>query len=172
MAQLLWLLLASSISISEGGGRRSEVCDTVSSLTIIILLVKVLRALHCFRFQSWPFISGNFSLRKDLARILYCHSITIADVPFAAHSLSSVMLRIFSFLSSLAFLAFATAQGDLSTCSATKPCFQGCCSHDGNCGFTPQHCGTGCVSNCDAKAECGQYASSNATDCPINVCCR
>jgi hypothetical protein len=58
------------------------------------------------------------------------------------------------------------------TCSDAVPCYQGCCSREYSCGFTPEHCGTGCISNCNATAECGQYALSGHADCPINVCCR
>lgn len=72
----------------------------------------------------------------------------------------------------LSFLAVVTVQVDPSTCSATRPCYQGCCSKDGNCGFSPEFCGTGCQGNCDAKAECGEYAPADSRDCPINVCCR
>lgn len=35
----------------------------------------------------------------------------------------------------------------------------------------PTYCGTGCPSNCDAKAECGRYASPPNKMCPLNVCC-
>ncbi len=48
----------------------------------------------------------------------------------------------------------------------------GCCSSTGVCGFTPQHCGTGCQNNCNATSECGAYAAKGHFDCPINICCR
>lgn len=73
---------------------------------------------------------------------------------------------------SITFLHPVLAQEDLSKCSATKACYQGCCSKDGNCGFGPDFCGDGCQGNCDAQAECGQYAPDGKHDCPINVCCR
>lgn len=57
-------------------------------------------------------------------------------------------------------------------CDIDHPCKVGCCSSSGQCGFTEDHCGVGCVSNCNATAECGQYALEDAFDCPINVCCR
>lgn len=56
-------------------------------------------------------------------------------------------------------------------CSKSSPCHVGCCSKEGVCGFTKDHCGDGCQSNCNAKAECGQYALKENFDCPINVCC-
>ncbi|KAK9422564.1 putative chitinase [Seiridium unicorne] len=80
----------------------------------------------------------------------------------------------FSLLFVLLFLhAFVNAQqvGGGGTCSDAVPCLVGCCSKDNQCGFTPEHCGDGCKSKCDSKAECGQYAAEGNEDCPINVCC-
>ncbi|KAJ8132429.1 hypothetical protein O1611_g1195 [Lasiodiplodia mahajangana] len=64
----------------------------------------------------------------------------------------------------------AFVQGD-GTCSPTSPCVSGCCSSTGYCGFGPDYCGSSCISNCDALAECGQYAKVPGTKCPLNVCC-
>lgn len=59
------------------------------------------------------------------------------------------------------------------TCSSHRECDNGaCCGKSNVCGFGPVYCGDGCQSNCDAKAECGQYAKVNGTTCPLNVCCR
>jgi hypothetical protein len=72
-------------------------------------------------------------------------------------------------------IPLATAQGvgePGGTCSDSIPCYQGCCSKEYSCGFTPDHCGDGCKSSCNATAECGQYAPPENFDCPINVCCR
>lgn len=41
----------------------------------------------------------------------------------------------------------------------------------GWCGYSPTYCGDGCTSNCDAKAECGQYSATGDATCPLNVCC-
>jgi hypothetical protein len=58
------------------------------------------------------------------------------------------------------------------TCGPNKPCANGaCCGASGWCGYEPKYCGTGCQSNCDAKAECGTYASPSGKGCPLNVCC-
>ncbi|KAI1104572.1 putative bacteriodes thetaiotaomicron symbiotic chitinase [Jackrogersella minutella] len=59
------------------------------------------------------------------------------------------------------------------TCSDTVPCVSGCCNSNNVCGFGPKYCSrdAGCKSNCNAKAECGQYAAKPPGDCPINVCC-
>lgn len=54
-----------------------------------------------------------------------------------------------------------------------------CCSKkSGYCNYGPEACGTNgqspndlCWSNCDAHAECGQYAKNAGDECPLNVCC-
>jgi chitinase len=49
------------------------------------------------------------------------------------------------------------ATGTSGTCSKDKECETGCCSKAGYCGFGPKFCGDDvCISNCDAKAECGR----------------
>lgn len=65
------------------------------------------------------------------------------------------------------------SRDDTGTCSDSTPCSNGaCCSNSGYCGYSPDFCGTGnCTSNCDAKAECGEYAVEGSQDCPLNVCC-
>ncbi|KAJ5344046.1 CAZyme family GH18 [Penicillium brevicompactum] len=40
------------------------------------------------------------------------------------------------------------------------------------CGYDPdKSCGSTCVSNCNATAECGKWAATAGTTCPLNVCC-
>ena len=53
------------------------------------------------------------------------------------------------------------------------PCTTGaCCSNTGVCSYAPSSCGADvCISNCDAKAPCGEYAGPNNATCPLNVCC-
>jgi chitinase len=71
-----------------------------------------------------------------------------------------------------------TSDPDYS-CTATTPCSIGCCGPldaDGNgvCGLGPTFCGDGCTSSCNYKSECDPgwgIQWSNATDCPLNVCC-
>ncbi|KAK1146010.1 hypothetical protein N8T08_003658 [Aspergillus melleus] len=49
---------------------------------------------------------------------------------------------------------------------------QGSTKDKGICGFSPDECGKDtCISDCDAKAECGQYALPESATCPLNVCC-
>jgi chitinase len=68
--------------------------------------------------------------------------------------------------------ATSKATGDAYSCGVGNPCSNGaCCGESGYCGFGPTYCGTGCTSNCNAKADCGQYAKVAGTECPLNVCC-
>ncbi|EFQ36443.1 chitin recognition protein [Colletotrichum graminicola M1.001] len=61
---------------------------------------------------------------------------------------------------------------DPYTCGPGRPCSNGaCCGAWGNCGYAPAYCGAGCQSNCDAKAECGQYAVNPGQTCNLNACC-
>ena len=41
------------------------------------------------------------------------------------------------------------------------------------CGRDSDHCSVpdNCISNCDAKAECGRGAEIPGATCPLNVCC-
>ncbi len=74
------------------------------------------------------------------------------------------------------------------SCGPGKPCKNGaCCGKSGYCGYGapspgiyasfdlfrtsigPASCGSGCVSNCQATAECGQYASTAGKTCPLNT---
>ncbi|KAI0476398.1 hypothetical protein GGR56DRAFT_642454 [Xylariaceae sp. FL0804] len=59
------------------------------------------------------------------------------------------------------------------TCNAATPCVNAaCCGTNGLCGYSPTECGTGnCTSNCDAKAECGEYGKEGSKSCPLGVCC-
>ncbi|KAF2130205.1 glycoside hydrolase family 18 protein [Dothidotthia symphoricarpi CBS 119687] len=62
----------------------------------------------------------------------------------------------------------------MGTCNDQTPCVNGaCCSKvSGLCGYSPSECGAGnCSSNCDAKAECGQYGTPGNQKCPLGVCC-
>lgn len=60
----------------------------------------------------------------------------------------------------------------VGTCNSGTPCVNGaCCGSNNLCGYSPTECGTGCSSNCNAKAECGQYGNPGQQHCPLNVCC-
>ncbi|KAI2635311.1 hypothetical protein GGS21DRAFT_489974 [Xylaria nigripes] len=61
----------------------------------------------------------------------------------------------------------------IGTCNAGTPCENAaCCGTNGLCGYSPTECGQGnCTSNCDAKAECGQYGKDGSQNCPLGVCC-
>ncbi|KAI1105614.1 hypothetical protein F4804DRAFT_341082 [Jackrogersella minutella] len=59
------------------------------------------------------------------------------------------------------------------SCAPGVPCTNGaCCSNTGVCSYAPSSCGPDvCISDCDAKAPCGQYANPDNATCPLNVCC-
>ncbi|KAI8631443.1 family 18 glycosyl hydrolase [Xylariaceae sp. FL1651] len=59
------------------------------------------------------------------------------------------------------------------TCNGDTPCVNAaCCGTNGLCGYSPTECGAGnCTSNCDAKAQCGQYGMPGQQNCPLSVCC-
>ena len=52
------------------------------------------------------------------------------------------------------------------------PCIDGsCCGKDHICGYGPDFCGTGCISQCDAKAMCGEYSENGEMPCGMKLCC-
>ncbi|ETS77353.1 hypothetical protein PFICI_11227 [Pestalotiopsis fici W106-1] len=61
----------------------------------------------------------------------------------------------------------------VGTCAPGIRCTNGAyCSNTGVCGFAPTSCGKDvCISDCKAKAPCGQYAHPENATCPLNVCC-
>ncbi|KAH9919518.1 uncharacterized protein B0H18DRAFT_1122441 [Fomitopsis serialis] len=67
----------------------------------------------------------------------------------------------------------------VGSCTADIPCANGACcnANSGFCGYGPEFCtpisslGGNCTSNCNAVAECGQYAPPVNRTCPLNVCC-
>ncbi|KAF2004069.1 glycoside hydrolase family 18 protein [Amniculicola lignicola CBS 123094] len=82
-------------------------------------------------------------------------------------SFTSILVLILAFT----LTTFVQSQQGFS-CSQDEPCKVGCCSKSGSCGFGPEWCGNDtCVSTCTAKAECGQYANTTGSECPLNVCC-
>ncbi len=61
---------------------------------------------------------------------------------------------------------------DTYTCGPGSPCSNGaCCGSSGWCGYGATYCGAGCQSNCNATADCGEYAAVPGATCPLNVCC-
>lgn len=50
-------------------------------------------------------------------------------------------------------------------CGPEQECDNGaCCGKNNVCGYGPVYCGDGCQSNCDAKAECGEYAETTGAN--------
>ncbi|GAW18020.1 hypothetical protein ANO14919_074890 [Xylariales sp. No.14919] len=67
--------------------------------------------------------------------------------------------------------SFSVRRQDYS-CGPGRPCTNGaCCGKSGFCGYGDAYCGDGCISNCNAHAECGKYSSPPGTTCPLNACC-
>ncbi|KAL2076239.1 hypothetical protein VTL71DRAFT_1182 [Oculimacula yallundae] len=57
-------------------------------------------------------------------------------------------------------------------CSSTQKCVDGsCCGAGGTCGYKDLHCGSGCQSNCNAKAMCGVDSKDGAEKCGLQLCC-
>jgi chitinase len=46
-----------------------------------------------------------------------------------------------------------------------------CCSKDKICGFGPDYCGSGCRSNCNATAMCGEHSENGEMPCGMKLCC-
>ncbi|KAM7204861.1 family 18 glycosyl hydrolase [Rhypophila sp. PSN 637] len=96
-----------------------------------------------------------------------------AQAQSAAENKSSSLSSSWMDLNSQAHAFLQGRQVD-STCTNDRPCEDGSCCHgrSGFCGRTPEHCAAGvCVSNCDAKADCGIGADPVGKTCPLNVCC-
>jgi hypothetical protein len=131
------------------------------------------------RYTPPPFVYGHCTSSPSSISIWlhfqpHYHS-SFYGTHLTPSTLIPIMLRFLSLVSLLVALlsVFITnIQGqDTSKCSAVAPCYQGCCSSAGNCGFGDDFCGTGCQGNCNATAECGENAVPGNFDCPINVCC-
>ncbi|KAI0141566.1 hypothetical protein GGR57DRAFT_487122 [Xylariaceae sp. FL1272] len=59
-------------------------------------------------------------------------------------------------------------------CTVNEPCTNyACCNGEtGVCSLQPDDCDESvCISNCDAKADCGPNAETPGAECPLNVCC-
>ncbi|KAI9831288.1 MAG: hypothetical protein M1826_003727 [Phylliscum demangeonii] len=81
---------------------------------------------------------------------------------------------------STAYLEYANAtllKRDQYACKKGTHCKTvACCGSfggttTGECGFGPTFCGADCDSQCNAHAECGQFADPPGKKCPLNVCC-
>lgn len=58
------------------------------------------------------------------------------------------------------------------SCGPGNPCpNRACCGASGYCGYGKTYCGDGCISNCEAVAECGKDATPSGKKCPLNTCC-
>lgn len=123
-------------------------------------------------------VSQAFVKKEHLFRVLFGIVLGLLCLVFWPHSLkylsgSSIVARHAPAVGSLALNDHVAifARDDYS-CSASKPCSNGaCCGAGGYCGYGDTYCGEGCVSNCNATAECGKYAVPVNKTCPLNTCC-
>ncbi|KAF9888495.1 hypothetical protein FE257_008602 [Aspergillus nanangensis] len=69
--------------------------------------------------------------------------------------------------------ALLRSEQEEGTCGPGMPCVNGaCCNSEGLCGYCDEFCGADtCISNCDAKAQCGECGVAGQNTCPLNVCC-
>uniref|UniRef100_L2GC33 chitinase n=1 Tax=Colletotrichum fructicola (strain Nara gc5) TaxID=1213859 RepID=L2GC33_COLFN len=52
------------------------------------------------------------------------------------------------------------------------PCVDGsCCGPKNICGYGPDFCGTGCQSQCNATAMCGEFSENAEMPCGMKLCC-
>jgi hypothetical protein len=82
----------------------------------------------------------------------------LAQVNLSLGSLALLIGFLHSFVLNIHSVPAQTPGGG-GTCSDATPCLVGCCNKDNQCGLTDAHCGDCCKSNCNATAECGEYAS-------------
>jgi hypothetical protein len=120
----------------------------------------------------------SFLRKRHLMRVLFGIILGLLCVVFWPHnskylSRSSIVGQHAATIDSLKSKAYGTLLGrDDYSCSASNPCSNGaCCGASGFCGYGPTYYGTRCLSQCDATAECGKYASTVNKTCPLNTCC-
>ncbi|KAH7117301.1 oviduct-specific glycoprotein [Dactylonectria macrodidyma] len=52
------------------------------------------------------------------------------------------------------------------------PCIDGsCCGKNNICGYGPDYCGDGCISQCNATAMCGEFSENADMPCGMKLCC-
>lgn len=90
--------------------------------------------------------------------------------PWSAENVTEATFRQ-KFAPALDLVTTTAATSNDYTCSASKPCRgnAACCNGvTGQCGFGPKYCGADvCISDCQSKAECGQYAADGKQQCPL-----
>ncbi|KAL3490749.1 killer toxin alpha/beta [Aspergillus germanicus] len=91
---------------------------------------------------------------------------------YALHSSSTPIFQNVSGQSANLFARVLQASSKhAGACTPSIPCVNGACCRR-NLWILADECGKDtCISNCDAEAECGQYASPESATCTLNVCC-
>lgn len=144
-------------------------------MSSILLLAQVtIPSLTAAAFRPGPCVimSSAPRLVRILAAALAFLSATQATPHVLPHRSRSPGLR-FDGVSDHNILGLSSRGLPTGTCNANTPCENAaCCGTNGLCGYSPTECGVGnCTSNCDAKAECGQYGKPGTQKCPLGVCC-
>lgn len=143
---------------------------------------------------SWspsPSGPGALSWVFELKRLIR-HKILLPSIISWFFIVSQTTMSRFAYIVALFFLSWAVGAHALpqhdstksfvnqlnlralpvGTCNSNTPCANGaCCGSNNLCGYSPTECGTGCTSNCNATAECGQYGTPGQQNCPLDVCC-
>lgn len=90
--------------------------------------------------------------------------------PWSAENVTEAKFHA-KFAPALDLVTTTAADSNDYTCGANKACrlHLACCNGvSGQCGYGPEYCGSDvCISDCDAKAECGQYAAVGKEECPL-----
>jgi chitinase len=114
---------------------------------------------------------------QDIGRSLTSHSPMHQDPAKAPpQPLPEVMAGFSAKRSDSSFLTARSIHHQLGKRDALRcddgPCIDGsCCSKDKICGYGPDYCGTGCISQCNATAMCGKYSENAAMPCGMQLCC-
>ncbi|KAF2751189.1 glycoside hydrolase family 18 protein [Sporormia fimetaria CBS 119925] len=63
--------------------------------------------------------------------------------------------------------------GEDKPCGPGRPCAdKACCNTNGYCGYKKEFCDKArCISNCEAKAQCGANSPGGNVKCDLNLCC-
>jgi hypothetical protein len=125
--------------------------------------------------QLWSSFNSAITIAPIILLLnVYGTMCTLKDMGTKIVLLLTLTTAIFALPQDATFSSKKQLKRDLpiGTCNPDTPCPNGaCCGSNGLCGYSPTECGSGCNSNCGAKAECGQYGTPGSQNCPLSVCC-
>jgi chitinase len=127
--------------------------------------------------RRWPSQSQQWGVVSEANRDVAPQNPTEAPpTPFLAQALatssSSEMSARSSFLAARdVHRKFSLGKRGPLRCD-DAPCIDGsCCSKDNICGFGPDYCGAGCLSQCTSTAMCGEHSEDGEIPCGMKLCC-